>query len=907
MSERKTPPFSRNEADEQLADPAAAVNRQGQQATPERSAYAEDPLVELARIVSESSHFPQGGSGGEADQSASRGAPQPQVPQQQVSQPPQTPAPQAPAPQAGVAQPHMSKQAAPQQPAAVEPAQSPQDQPHYELPDTFSSDLEAELIAELAPVYQQPPAIPQAPREPAQQRQSPVGRQADVPHVEKPMPRATPYVPGFQPPAREEHAARPQEPVTQTPGHKTPVAQTPVAQAPVAQAPVAPRSEAPAPMAPSEPVVQAPRPQPVQPQPVQPQPPVARAPSVEVPVAAPREQGARSDAPTVRPVRDDDFYFGDPLAYDPSAELPDDASANYADAAAQALEAAVQEELRLATLGIRDTGSDTTGTEPDFGNYGEYREPGFDDVTPELASNTPNYASSLEAGLGGSRLSLSDSDLRGSFDTGYAEPYGQQGYRVEPGIGGLAEPGTDQPMQPEPVRSEPEPVERAQPALGGQSHVEPHFDAGQMQWSDTENFYADEPAFGQEASAQPYAQGQVPLADEFDLDDIFEAERDAAPARLEHGALPEHSSAEKRAAPHVEPRRKGMIAAAAIAGIVVVGGGIFAISGLFGDSGTSGPPTRIAAEPGPMKVFPEAREASSEPSPSKAIYDRVAGVQPRDEQLVSREEQPIANVPTTDGGDTRTVGGPDPVSPATPKRVRTVVVRPDGTIIAAPDLSEPSAASTATLDTNAAANGGATIRTVKTAPAEGGPSVGVTTGTDAGELRVATTPEASNAGETAQPTLSIADAGRLGTTLTPRAKPEDAAALAAAAAPAVSAPIQRSGPLDLTGGQNTAAPVRTAAAPAPATTTAASVPSGTYVVQVSSQRTREQAEAAYASMQRRFPSILGNVNAIYPSADLGDRGVFYRVRIPAGSQAAAVDLCTQLKDAGGDCFVRRTE
>ncbi len=860
MSERKTPPFSRSEADEQSADPAAAESRAGQKAAPERSTYAEDPLVELARIVSESSHFPQGGSGFEPAPSAPQAAPPQSAPQQQAAQ--------QPAPQ----------QAAPQQPAApAGRAETPLDLRQYELPDTFSSDLEAELIAELAPVYTPEPTAQAEP-----QPQRPAARLPEAPHVEKPMPRATPYVPGFHPSAREERATRSPEPDVQQP-----VVQTPVARQPVAPTPVAP----------CEPVVPS---------------PVTRAPAVESPATvAPREQAPQANAPSVRPVRDDDFYFGDPLAYDPSAELPEDPSSNYADAAAQALEAAVQEELRLATLGVQDPGAGGTGTEPDFGDYAEYREPGFDDVTPELEQGSPDYASSLEAGLGSSRISLSDSDLRGGFDTGYATSYGQQSYHVEPRIEEAPAPAAAAPIHPEPVRHEPEPVVPAQGSSAGQAHIEPRFDAGEMQWSETEDFYPDEPGFAQEAPAQPYAQpqGQAPLVDDFDLDDIFEAERDAAPARVQQGALPEHSIAEKRAAPQVEPRRKGLVAAAAIAAIVVVGGGIFAISGLFGDSGTSGPPVRISAEPGPMKVFPEAREASSEPSPSKAIYDRVAGVQPRDEQLVSREEQPIANVPTTDGGTARTVGGADAVSPATPKRVRTVVVRPDGTIIAAPDQPEtvnPSAASAAaTLNTNvpAAANGGANIRTVETSPVDE-PSVGVTTGTDAGELRVATTP-GSTAGEAAQPTLSIEDAGRLGTTLTPRAKPADAAALAAAAAPAVNAPIQRSGPLDLTGGQTAAAPA--SAAPARATPSPASVPSGSYVVQVSSQRTREQAEAAYASMQRRFPSILGNVSAIFPSADLGDRGIFYRVRIPANSQAAAINLCTQLKDAGGDCFVRRTE
>ena len=77
------------------------------------------------------------------------------------------------------------------------------------------------------------------------------------------------------------------------------------------------------------------------------------------------------------------------------------------------------------------------------------------------------------------------------------------------------------------------------------------------------------------------------------------------------------------------------------------------------------------------------------------------------------------------------------------------------------------------------------------------------------------------------------------------------------------------------------------------------------MVQIASQRSQEAAQSTYYSLRRRFPQILGNVNPVIQVADLGDRGVYYRVRIPMSDQQAANSLCSNLKSAGGDCFVKR--
>ena len=100
-----------------------------------------------------------------------------------------------------------------------------------------------------------------------------------------------------------------------------------------------------------------------------------------------------------------------------------------------------------------------------------------------------------------------------------------------------------------------------------------------------------------------------------------------------------------------------------------------------------------------------------------------------------------------------------------------------------------------------------------------------------------------------------------------------------------------------------AAPVPTSTAPAPS---GPSAPPQTYTVVVTSQRSEADAQAAYVSLQAKFPQQLGGRPAIIHRADLGDKGVYYRATV--GSFAAAEDaakLCSSLKAAGGSCIVQR--
>lgn len=78
------------------------------------------------------------------------------------------------------------------------------------------------------------------------------------------------------------------------------------------------------------------------------------------------------------------------------------------------------------------------------------------------------------------------------------------------------------------------------------------------------------------------------------------------------------------------------------------------------------------------------------------------------------------------------------------------------------------------------------------------------------------------------------------------------------------------------------------------------------MVQVTSQRTEQDARSAYANLQKRFPQVLGPYQASIQSATVADRGTYYRVRVgPFASNGDASTVCNNLRSAGGDCVVSR--
>lgn len=80
--------------------------------------------------------------------------------------------------------------------------------------------------------------------------------------------------------------------------------------------------------------------------------------------------------------------------------------------------------------------------------------------------------------------------------------------------------------------------------------------------------------------------------------------------------------------------------------------------------------------------------------------------------------------------------------------------------------------------------------------------------------------------------------------------------------------------------------------------------SGTFLVQISALRSREAADAEWGKATRARPQMFRGADKSVQRADLGQKGVFYRLRAGAfESRADASEFCDALKADGGQCIV----
>ncbi len=376
---------------------------------------------------------------------------------------------------------------------------------------------------------------------------------------------------------------------------------------------------------------------------------------------------------------------------------------------------------------------------------------------------------------------------------------------------------------------------------------------------------------------------------------------------------------------------RGPLIFAIAVGLVLVAGLSYVV--FRPGQGTVSPPPIITADGSPTKIAPP-DTPQPESDQNKLIYDRVASGNPTSDNttLVTPSEQPVAQVPTADGGaddnpisrviipggpgfDTSPAGGatsPDNASVADagqqgddfgPRKVRTVVVRPDGTIVsseaAAPGAAPDVASSPADVSPITPAPTAVTEPPPATPSAPADPNndtlaiAGPNGGVDAnGELQITplTGPSASPSAGQQAAVEQPAQAPVVNRQPTPTRTPT----------------VANNAPINITPAAPTPTPRPPASAPSSAQTqTAALAPNGGMLVQVSSQRSEDAARATFRDLQSRYPGILGQYEVNIQRADLGDRGVYYRARVGPFSPDDAQRLCDDLKAAGGDCILSR--
>lgn len=332
-------------------------------------------------------------------------------------------------------------------------------------------------------------------------------------------------------------------------------------------------------------------------------------------------------------------------------------------------------------------------------------------------------------------------------------------------------------------------------------------------------------------------------------------------------------------------RRSLFMVGSALLGAVALGG---ALAFAYKQSGgiTSGQPPIVQADATPVKEAPDQGTSAADPAhKTKLIYDRLQNddqtaendhIVPRQEDLavpnMPGASDPSATASAQNGApgqgipadpaagppQVASVDDPDASGDGGPRKVKTMLVRPDGSMVAPP--------------ADAGQNG---ARTAGIMPAQAAQPQAQPVQARFAAAGAAAPPAAAPA---AAPTADNADSDQV-------------AAIPQAAPPPQPKP-------------KAAKPQQVASAtPAPAAK-ASSGPSQ-FVVQVGSKKNQTEALASFADMQQKYPTLLANYRPIVQKADLGSKGVWYRLRIgPITDKSSAAKLCSQLKSQGmSDCLV----
>lgn len=101
------------------------------------------------------------------------------------------------------------------------------------------------------------------------------------------------------------------------------------------------------------------------------------------------------------------------------------------------------------------------------------------------------------------------------------------------------------------------------------------------------------------------------------------------------------------------------------------------------------------------------------------------------------------------------------------------------------------------------------------------------------------------------------------------------------------------------------APVVTKPAPAPVAAKPAPAPDGTHVVQLAALRGEADAVRAWDRIAKAQPDLLGSLQPDVQRADLGAKGIFYRLRTNAMDENSARMLCAELSKRKVGCLVAK--
>jgi len=364
----------------------------------------------------------------------------------------------------------------------------------------------------------------------------------------------------------------------------------------------------------------------------------------------------------------------------------------------------------------------------------------------------------------------------------------------------------------------------------------------------------------------------------------FEPRSPAASPEIAAPAAPPFEASPAARSPR--PRNWGLKVGGLLAAAAVMAGAVVVFK--VGGHSRSGAPPLILASTAPTKVAPPSDDTVRTDNESGSLLTHdTAQAKATPPKLVDTPEAPVdlsARSPATPNAadaspvapanDTQIVATATPAATsmppvgADPSRVKTISVRPDGTLIS----SSYQSADAATAPSPTAAP--------PAAAASDKPQVAATDG------------EASSPSVALPTKLSPPKSGARVVGKTDTTAPADAGA----------------GPVPTTPKPKKPKPKPTPAADADAKTddaqAAPAVASGGYAVQLAAPRSEDEAKGQIRSLQSKYADALGGAALGVRKADRHGEAI-YRVRAGGLSKADAAAMCAKIKSAGGDCFVAK--
>ncbi|MGH6796938.1 MAG: SPOR domain-containing protein [Roseiarcus sp.] len=380
------------------------------------------------------------------------------------------------------------------------------------------------------------------------------------------------------------------------------------------------------------------------------------------------------------------------------------------------------------------------------------------------------------------------------------------------------------------------------------------------------------------------------------------------------------ASAAEQAADGRPKRWKLTVSALALAGVAMIGA-VFALRG--GVPGLPKEPPFIAAAQGPTKVAPPSDETVTASNDGASLLADSA--KPGSVKVVNSEEQPVdlsaqaspgnppsvaANPPaaadqakppasaldaTSLAATVNTPLVPPPAAPPpamtsefpTPKPVRTVSLRPDGTPIAAANLPDQAGSDAKSASAPAEAPG-------KPAEAPGKPAP--KTASEATGVAQPSTPKLDLPTKLSPKSSARVVVGKTDTTAPEAAQtPSDPTQNGAPVKPEKAPKKPKAGQV--------AAETTGAIAPPPVDATAATT-SGGWAVQLAAPKSEAEAKSELTRLTGKYSADLnGSPIGVHKAVVNGE--TIYRLRVVGLTKADAAALCARLKGGGGECFIAK--